>query len=125
MTARRDRIDLRRTYLPLNPEEYPANLPMNLEQEHEQRTPVFPYEGFNILPRFSGYSSFFGTNKTVGTDPLGPRCDHSFVYKSPEGDNIIFALCEDGVFAQFGDGSTPPIPLAGNALESGDYGVVV
>ena len=68
MTARRDRIDLRRTYLPLNPEEFPANLPMNMEQEHENRTPVFAYEGYNILPRASGYSSFFGTNRTIGLD---------------------------------------------------------
>ncbi len=124
MTARRDRIDLRRTYHPLNPEEYPANLPMNLEDEHENRTPVFAYEGFNIFPRASGYSSFFGTNKTVGTDPLGPRCDWSFVYKSPEGDNILFALCEDGVFVQFGTGATPPNPLSGAALEGGGFGLI-
>lgn len=122
MTAKRDRIELRRTYLPLNPEEYPANLPMNLEDEHENRTPVFAYEGFNIFPRASGYSSFFGTNRTVGTDPLGPRCDWSFVYKSPEGDNILLTLCEDGIYAQFGDGTTPPVPLAGNDLEQGGFG---
>lgn len=124
MTARRDKISTRKTYLPTNPEEYPANLPMNMEQEHEDRTPVFPYEAFNVLPRASGYSSFFGTNRTIGTDALGDKCDWSFVYKSPEGDNILFALCEDGVYAQFGDGSTPPAMISGAGLEGGGFGVL-
>lgn len=122
MTARRDKIDLRKTYLPINPEEYPSNLPMNLEQETEGRTPVFAYEGKNIFPRSSGYSSFFGTNKSVGNDTLGPHCDFMFVYKSPEGDNIMIALCEDGIYAQFGDGTTPAAIAGGAGLEGGGFG---
>ena len=124
MTARRDKINLRKTYLPLNPEEYPSNLPMNLEQEHEERTPVFPYEAKNIFPRASGYSSFFGVNKSIGNDTLPPRCDQVFVYLSPEGDNILFALCEDGIYAQFGDGTTPAAALGGAGLEGGAFGVL-
>ena len=61
----------------------------------------------------------------MGTDPLGPRCDHSFLYKSPEGDNILFALCEGGISAQFGDGITPPATLDGNDLEQGGFGPIV
>lgn len=122
MPSRRDKISLRKTYLPLNPEEYPANLPMNMEEEHEGRTPVHPYEAKNIFPRASGYSSFFGTNKSVGQDTLPPHCDHVFVYKSPEGDNILLALCEDGIYAQFGDGSTPASILGGAGLEAGGFG---
>lgn len=124
MTARRDKINLRKTYLPLNPEEYPSNLPMNMEEEHEERTPVFPYEGKNIFPRASGYSSFFGTNKSIGNDTLPPRCDHVFVYKSPEGDNILLALCEDGIYAQFGDGTTPAAMAGGTGLEGGGFGTL-
>lgn len=122
MAIRRDKIDLRKTYLPINPEEYPANMPMNLDQEHEGRTPVFPYEGKNVFPRGSGYSSFFGTNKSIGNDTLPPRCDHMFVYKAPNGDNILIALCEDGIYAQFGDGTTPPAAFGGGGLEGGGFG---
>jgi len=122
MTARRDKIDTRKTYIPLNPEEYPVNMPMNLEQEHDQRTPIFPYEGKNIFPRSSGYTSFFGEQRTIGTDPLPPRIDHLFIYKSPEGDNVMLGLGEDGIYAQFGDGSTPPATLAGAGLEGGGFG---
>lgn len=122
MTARRDKINLRKTYLPLNPEEYPANMPMSSEREHDERTPIFPYDARNIFPRGSGYSSFFGTNKSIGNDTLPPRCDDVFVYKSPEGDNILIALCEDGVYAQFGDGTTPAALAGGLGLEGGGFG---
>ena len=76
MPLKRDKIVVTRTYLPLTPEEYPANLPMNSENEHDQRTPVFAYDAKNVLPRSSGYSSFFGQQKTIGNDPLPPRIDH-------------------------------------------------
>ncbi len=122
MPLKRDKIVVTRTYLPLNPEEYPANLPMNSENEHDQRTPVFAYDAKNVLPRSSGYSSFFGQQKTIGNDPLPPRIDHVFVYKSPEGDNVLLGLGEDGVYAQFGDGNTPPGVLAGIGFEGGGFG---
>jgi hypothetical protein len=122
MPLKRDKIVVSRTYLPLNPEEYPANMPMNSENEHDERTPVFAYDAKNVLPRSSGYSSFFGQQKTVGTDPLPARIDHVFVFKSPEGDNVLLGLGEDGVYSQFGDGSTPPASLAGGGLEGGAFG---
>lgn len=123
MSLVRADIDVSRTYLPLDPEQFPANLPEDLAAKFEKRTPVFAYDGWNILPLATGFTSFFGTNKLLGTDPLVDNVDELFLYKAPQGDNILFALAEDGIYIQFGDTTTPVLTTTGTGFTSTSYGL--
>lgn len=64
-------IDLRRSYIPIDPQAFPVTeLDTTQEDQPEGRTPVIPYDGYNFMPTPQGYASFFGINSKLDIDPL-------------------------------------------------------
>lgn len=58
-----DIIDLRRSYIPQDPNAFPITMQTTqAEDSPEQRIPVLPYDGYNFMPTPQGYASFFGVN---------------------------------------------------------------
>lgn len=94
-------IDLRRSYIPMDPDAYPPTMHgTGVEDEPESRVPVIPYDGKNFMPTPQGYSSFFGINSVLDVDALGGNVDEIFVIQTLTFQNIAVALKDDGIWTK-------------------------
>lgn len=92
-------IDITRSFLVTDPNAFPNNQGWTGgEDTPEQEPPITAYEGYNFLPTPYGYRSFFGTSSTLNVGALPPRCDRVLIYQFGTYENILIALCEDGIW---------------------------
>src|SRR5574337_207238 len=104
MTQRAKIIDITRSFVPLNPQTYPETLHATGQEDYpETRIPVVGYKGYNFLPTAAGYKSYFGTNSALDIEALTSRIDSIFLIQTPEFENVIIALCEDGIWRKGAD----------------------
>lgn len=118
-------IDISRSYIPGDPNTFPETYhATGAEDQPENRIPVVPFEGWNFMPTAQGYRSYFGLNKSLNISGLTSRVDDIFIIQTQTFDNILVALCEDGIWTKTGEvvGSwahvkTLTIPPAGEHLD--------
>src|SRR3974377_851766 len=95
-------IDLRRSYLPIDPKAFPTTeLATTGEDAPESRIPVIPYNGYNFMPTPRGYASFFGINSYLNIESLitsggTGNVDDLFMLQTDGYENVLVALCDDG-----------------------------
>lgn len=108
-------VDLRRSYIPQDPNAFPATMhATQAEDTPERGVPVLPYDGYNFMPTPQGYCSFFGVNSTLQLDALAAKVDDIFMIQTPQFQNILVALAEDGIWTKDGGVSgawTKIVPL--------------
>lgn len=105
-------IDVTRSFIPVNPNAYPENLHSTGQEDSPERSPpIVPYKGENFLPTAYGYKSFFGMNAAIQALALERDVDHLFIFQTATYKNILFALCDNGVWI-----SVPPEPIDEEAL---------
>lgn len=92
-------IDLKRGFIPTDPNAFPENL-LGTKQEDlpEDLVNIVPFEGYNFLPTEYGYRSYFGTNSTINIAGLTSRCSELLMFQSDVYVNLLVALCEDGIW---------------------------
>lgn len=97
-------VDLRKSYIPGDPNSVHENL-VNTQREdaEEQALPIVPFEGYNFLPTSYGYRSYFGTNSKIDLATLGSRAQHCILYQLPNFVSHYIALCEDGIWISQAD----------------------
>lgn len=71
----------------------------------EQRQAVYPlrvYEGFNYLPTYYGYKSYFGLDSTLDASglPADVVVEDIFVYQTRAFKNILIALTDRGIYVR-------------------------
>ena len=99
-------IDITQSYIPVDPRTYPSNLHgTNREDFPVDAAPVVAYDGKNFLPTPYGYKSFFGVNTAVDLTALPASVDSIFVVQTATLNNILVALCADGIW--YADAETP------------------
>lgn len=92
-------IDLRRGFLPTDPNAFPENMGVTQQEDSpEDLVRIIPYEGYNFLPAEYGYRSYFGTNSTINIVGLASRCSELLMFQSAGYVNLLVALCEDGIW---------------------------
>jgi hypothetical protein len=97
-------IDITRTYVPVDPNAFPENMHGAGAQDYpEKMLPAAPYEGYNFMPTSYGYRSYFGTNSILNVDAVPSNVDHIFIVQSETFENILVALCEDGIWTKRGE----------------------
>jgi len=69
----------------------------------ESRSAIYPlrvYDGFNYLPTYYGYKSYFGLESTLDASglPTGVVVDDIFVYQARTYENVVMALTSHGIF---------------------------
>lgn len=96
-------IDVTRSYIPIDPNTYAANLALSRYQDApDQASPIVAYDGKNFIPTVSGYKSYFGIDRAVQTDSLPSRADHVISFQNAAYQNILVAMCEDGIYIKHG-----------------------
>lgn len=96
-------IDVSRSYIPIDPNTYAANLALSRYQDApDQASPIVAYDGKNFIPTISGYKSYFGIDRAVQTDSLPSRADHVISFQNAAYQNILVAMCEDGIYIKHG-----------------------
>lgn len=99
MTQAAKIVDLTRSFLVTDPNAFPENMMIPKQEDSpEQSLPILGFEGYNFLPTSYGYRSFFGDNATLDITTLTSRCDDVFLYQFANYQNILVALCEDGIW---------------------------
>lgn len=97
-------IDITRSFVPIDPSKYPNNYhDTQREDTPEDAPPVVAYEGYNFMPTGQGYKSYFGTNTKLGIDSLDSNVDKLLLFQTQQFDNILVALCADGIWTKKGD----------------------
>lgn len=92
-------VDLTRGFLVTDPNAFPENMGYTeTEDNPEKEPPILAFEGYNFLPTAYGYKSYFGTNSTLNIQALPARTDEILIYQFGTLENIIIALCEDGIY---------------------------
>lgn len=93
-------IDLTKSYYPCDPNAFPENMIDTQREDSPEKmaAPVIPYEGWNFLPTSYGYRSYFGKNSKLNIDALASPCDHLLLYQDALYNNVLVALCDDGVW---------------------------
>src|SRR4030043_162675 len=92
-------VDLTRGFLMTDPNAFPENMGYTeTEDNPEKEPPILAFEGYNFLPTAYGYKSYFGTNSTLNVQALPARTDEILIYQFGTLENIIIALCEDGIY---------------------------
>jgi len=95
------RIDITRTYLPIDPITLPeTGHDTGREDDPEQRLPVVAYDGANIIPTGMGYRSYFGVTSQLDVNDIPTRCDDVILFQLANYSNLLLALCEDGVYTK-------------------------
>ena len=104
--AARD-IDIRRTYIPIDPNAFPTILQTTARTNGAAdpdaasgRIPIMPYDGYNFLPTPQGYSSFFGVNTNIDVNALAGNVDEVFVAQKTTLENFAIALKDDGIWTK-------------------------
>jgi hypothetical protein len=96
-------IDLTRTYVPVDPQNFPNNLHGTQKEDYpEKGFPIVAYEGYNFLPTAYGYKSFFGTTGKFDIEPVPARLDKLLIFEASTYKNYIIALTEEGIFTHTG-----------------------
>lgn len=91
-------VDLTQSYLPGDPNAFPDNLHFTVrEDQPDKPLPILMYEGYNFLPTAYGYRSYFGADTTLLLAALPTPCDEIFVFQSKTYENMLVALCSDGI----------------------------
>jgi hypothetical protein len=91
-------IDLRKSYLPGDPNAFPNNLISTEREDGEEQTiEVVPFEGYNFLPTEYGYRSYFGQNSELALNALTARTQFIILYRGLNNREYYIALCEDGI----------------------------
>lgn len=92
-------VDLNKSYLPIDPQAFAQNLSYTAQEDTpEKGLPIVAFEGYNFLPTSYGYRSYFGTETELTLDALPKLCDKIFMIQSKTYENMIVALCSDGVY---------------------------
>lgn len=92
-------VDLNKSYLPIDPQAFAQNLSYTAQEDTpEKGLPIVCFEGYNFLPTSYGYRSYFGTETELTLDALPKLCDKIFMIQSKTYENMIVALCSDGVY---------------------------
>lgn len=97
-------VDLTRTYVPMDPNSFPDSLHV-VDSKEENRIPVIPYDGRNILPTAYGYKSYFGTGTELGIGALAERVDWLLLFQNEAMNNFLIALCDSGIWFKAGSTS--------------------
>lgn len=115
-------VDITKSYVVTDPNAFPNNQGFTQgEDSPSQLPPILAFEGYNFIPTSYGYKSFFGANSTLNIQALPSRCDRMFLFQLMAYQNILVALCEDGIWVCFPahPGNTwsqwvaQPLPAAG------------
>lgn len=99
-------IDIRRSYIPKDPNAFEATYhDTQAEDSPEPRIPVVPYDGYNFMPTPQGYASFFGINSALEIDTLVAsggtgNVDDLFMIQTNTFQNILVAFCDDGIWTK-------------------------
>src|SRR5574337_463693 len=125
MTQAAKIIDISRSFVPIDSRVFPETLHATGKEDYpEERIPVVAYKGQNFLPTAQGYKSYFGTNQNLDFSTLTSRVDKAFIVQTKTFENILIALCEDGIWTKAGESSggwvhavTLVIPPTGSHLE--------
>lgn len=92
-------VDLTKSYLPIDPQAFTQNLSYTArEDDPEKGMPIICFEGYNFLPTSYGYRSYFGVDTDLTLDALPTLCDKLFMIQSKTYENMLVALCSDGVY---------------------------
>lgn len=96
-------IDVTRSFLVTDPEAFYENLMVpQREDAPEKMLPVVAFEGYNFLPTLYGYRSYFDATSKLNIGSLASRCDRILLYQFANYQNILVALCEDGIWTNSG-----------------------
>ena len=96
-------IDITQSYVPIDPATYPVPLHGTRKEDTPIDTaPIVAYQGWNFLPTGYGYKSYFGTADRFASTPLTSRVNKIFIVQSATYDNTLVALCEDGIWLNYG-----------------------
>lgn len=99
MVQKTQLIDVRKTYLPGDPNSLMENLISTRQEDGEEETvPVTCFEGYNFIPTSYGYKSFFGTNGKIDISALTSRVQFVLIYQDSTYKNWLVALAEDGIW---------------------------
>ena len=119
-------IDVTRSFLVTDPEAFYENLMVpQREDAPEKMLPVVAFEGYNFLPTLYGYRSYFDVASKLDIGALSQRCDRIVLYQFANYQNILVALCEDGIWTNSGGTAaeawnhrvTLSVPSVGSYLE--------
>lgn len=92
-------IDVSKGYAVIDPSAFTENLSYTTgEDAPETGAPIMAFAGYNFLPTAYGIRSFFGANATLDIDLLPPKCNHVFLYQFANLQNVLIALCENGIY---------------------------
>ncbi len=96
-------IDVTRSFLVTDPEAFYENqMVSQREDSPEKMLPIVAYEGYNFLPTLYGYRSYFDVTSKLDIGSLASRCDRIVLYQFGNYQNILVALCEDGIWTNSG-----------------------
>ncbi len=96
-------IDVTRSFLVTDPEAFYENqMVSQREDSPEKMLPIVAYEGYNFLPTLYGYRSYFDVASKLDIGSLASRCDRIVLYQFANYQNILVALCEDGIWTNSG-----------------------
>ena len=91
-------IKVEETYIPVDPDEHPHHLAdSSYEDRLNSPKAIVAYDGKNFLPTAYGYKSFFGTQYRLSIQQLTARVDYVLLFQNARYENILVALCEDGI----------------------------
>jgi len=97
-------IDVTRSFVPVDPNAFPENFTVvTAEDSPDKSKPVVAYEGYNFMPTSYGYKSYFGVASELDIDALTSRVDDVVVFQTAYFENILIALCEDGIWTKRAD----------------------
>jgi len=92
-------IDVSKGYAVIDPSAFTENLSYTTGADApETGAPILAFAGYNFLPTAYGVRSFFGTNSTLDIAPLPTRCNKVLLYQFANLQNVLIALCEDGIY---------------------------
>ena len=92
-------IDVTRSYFVADPNSIFNNLRYPFREDVPEKTPpIIAYGGHNFIPTSYGYRSYFGLNYKLNIDSLSSNCDELFLFQLADYQNIIIALCDDGLW---------------------------
>lgn len=101
-------IDVTKSYTPIDPASLSPTEQMTVSESYPYSIPPdIAYEGYNFMPTSYGYKSYFGTNNQLDIPALPSRCDHILILQSDTLQNLLVAMCEDGIWMKLGSDSDP------------------
>ena len=114
-------VDITRSFLPADPNSFPESIIDTLRVEN--KLPIMAYKGQNFMPTAYGYKSYFGTTSRLDADALPGKADYVFVFQNDSLQNILLALCDNGIWYKQGDtaGAWTQVYVKDEYQEGGQY----